>query len=158
MSVPLPIITRRLQFCMGHRIVNHESKCCHFHGHNYVVYLHARSKDGIRLDSLGRVVDFSVLKKYVGGWIEDNWDHGMTMWSQDPYAPLWIGVSDTLNLPGNDNGKYFLLNDNPTAENLASYLLHEVCPSVIPAKYNIEVFKVILHETENCSATAQLEE
>src|SRR5262245_33453245 len=72
--------TRRLQFSAGHRVFQHESKCANIHGHNYVVLLHAEAD---RLDKIGRVIDFSVLKAKFGTWIEDWWDHGMIYWERD---------------------------------------------------------------------------
>ena len=76
--------TRRIQFCAGHRVKNHESKCRNLHGHNYVVWITAKLDAGT--DELGRVVDFSVLKARIGGWIEDAWDHGFILWDQDDEA------------------------------------------------------------------------
>ena len=60
--------TRRIQFCAGHRVLGHENKCANAHGHNYVAYISARSND---LDKVGRVIDFSVLKEKIGGWIDE---------------------------------------------------------------------------------------
>jgi hypothetical protein len=53
-------IVRRIAFSAGHRVHGHESKCRHFHGHNYVAYFHALPRRG--LDPLGRVIDFGVIK------------------------------------------------------------------------------------------------
>ena len=50
--------TRRIQFCAGHRVMGHEGKCRNLHGHNYVVFVTAQADE---LDSVGRVIDFSVL-------------------------------------------------------------------------------------------------
>ena len=50
---------RKIYFCYGHRVMNHESKCATLHGHNGVIWVHAVPTQG--LDQLGRVVDFSVL-------------------------------------------------------------------------------------------------
>lgn len=42
-------------FCAGHRVVGHENKCRHLHGHNYRVTFYCESQE---LDGVGRVVDF----------------------------------------------------------------------------------------------------
>src|SRR5262249_24520110 len=47
---------RRITFCTGHRVLRHEGKCAHLHGHNYTAIVHAAAPD---LDGLGRVVDFA---------------------------------------------------------------------------------------------------
>jgi 6-pyruvoyltetrahydropterin/6-carboxytetrahydropterin synthase len=140
---------RRLQFCAGHRVYKHESKCGHLHGHNYVVFFHARVQaeakqkrgGGAGLDELGRVIDFAVLKERFAPWIESNWDHGFILWEKDTEA---IAALKTLS-----EQKMFLLKANPTAENMALHLLQVVAPAVL-AGSGVEVTKVVLWETENC--------
>jgi 6-pyruvoyltetrahydropterin/6-carboxytetrahydropterin synthase len=138
---------RKLQFCAGHRVYKHESKCAHLHGHNYLVYIHAQAKDDAegeavsQLDALGRVIDFSVLKEKFSQWIEQNWDHGFILWQEDLEA-----IAAMKTLPGQ---KLFLLGKNPTAENLAHYLLAEVAP-VLLRDTGVKVVKIVLWETENC--------
>lgn len=138
---------RRIQFCAGHRVVNHESKCRNLHGHNYVAFIHARAPE---LDAIGRVIDFSVLKERVGGWIDVHWDHGLVLWAQDPMCD----VVDMADNHGFDQ-KHWLIPENPTAENMADYLLRAVCADEL-AGTGVEVFKVVLWETENCYAEASL--
>jgi len=130
---------RRLQFCCGHRVYRHESKCAHLHGHNYVVFFHAGADEG--LDALGRVIDFGVLKEKFAAWIDDNWDHGFILWEQDMEA---IAALSAL-----DKQKLFLLPNNPTAENMAMHLLNVVSPLVLSGT-GVKVSKIVLWETENC--------
>ncbi len=78
----MPECTRRLQFCCGHRVMRHESKCAHLHGHNYVAFFTASAQ----LDDVGRVIDFSVIKERVGGWIDEFWDHGFVLNEEDEGA------------------------------------------------------------------------
>ena len=136
--------TRRLQFCSGHRVHGHEGKCRHLHGHNYVVMLTA-SADA--LDNLGRVIDFSVLKARLGGWIDQHWDHGCVIWDGDTEAQAAVLACQP--------AKLFLLPSNPTAENMADYLLRVVGPEVL-ADTGIGLTAVRLWETENCYADAKL--
>lgn len=145
--------TRRIQFCSGHRVMGHESKCAHLHGHNYVVEITATAE----LDSIGRVIDFSVLKERVGGWIETNWDHGFVLHEHDRTGMAAMSCfSDEMSL-GNKafTQKLYLMPMNPTAENMADYLLNIVCPKVLDG-LGIVVTKVVVHETENCKAEATL--
>jgi 6-pyruvoyltetrahydropterin/6-carboxytetrahydropterin synthase len=136
--------TRRIQFCAGHRVFGHEGKCRHLHGHNYVVMLTA-SADA--LDNLGRVIDFSVLKARLGGWIDQHWDHGCVIWDGDTEAQAAVLACQP--------AKLFLLPSNPTAENMADYLLRVVGPEVL-ADTGIGLTAVRLWETENCYADATL--
>jgi len=145
--------TRRIQFCMGHRVMRHESKCAHLHGHNYVA-LFTASAD---LDDVGRVIDFSVLKVLLGGWIDAHWDHGFVLYEKDHDA---IAALESFE-PAAGMSKYnerrqklFLLPSNPTAENIADYLLKVVCPDRLKDT-GVVVTKVRLWETENCYADAE---
>jgi 6-pyruvoyltetrahydropterin/6-carboxytetrahydropterin synthase len=136
---------RRYQFCAGHRIVGHGGKCINIHGHNYVAEIHARANE---LNDLGMVVDFSVLKERVGGWIDDNLDHTFIA-SPDEREEVLQCLSNT------NKKRAFKLPYNPTAENIAKYILEEVCPKLMEDT-GVVVYKIVLWETENCHATAEL--
>lgn len=137
--------TRRLTFCAGHRILGHENKCATAHGHNYAVLFTAHVAE---LDSLGRVVDFSVLKAKLGGWLEQYWDHTFLVYDKD------VVLLELLQKAGGPKAP-FVCPFNPTAENMAQYLLHVVGPEVL-AGSGVKLVKVELWETENCSATCEL--
>lgn len=139
------LATRRIQFCAGHRVHNHESECRNLHGHNYVVFFTARGIDRDK-DELGRVIDFSVLKEKLGGWIFDNWDHGFLVWEDD------LKIVRLLRELGH---KTYQLPYNPTAENMADYLLNVVGPMTLKTT-GVRLIKVVLWETENCYAEAEL--
>lgn len=138
--------TRRIQFCAGHRVMDHESKCRNLHGHNYVVYFTAELDT--TLDSLGRVVDFSVLKALFGGWIDENWDHGFVLFEKDKEA---ISVLSTM-----ENQKIAYMPYNPTAENMAHYLLHDLAPELLADHEGLRLVKVRVEETENCAAEVSI--
>ena len=53
-------VMRKVAFCAGHRLLNHEGKCANLHGHNYLVEFHIT---GNEVDDLGRVVDFADIKR-----------------------------------------------------------------------------------------------
>ena len=137
---------RRIQFAAGHRVFQHESKCRNLHGHNYVAFFHARAESG--LDAIGRVIDFSVLKQRLGGWVDENWDHGFLVWEKDAEA-----LEAVRRVPGQ---KVYVTKRNPTAENMALELLHEVGPRVL-AGTGVMLTRVVLWETENCYAEVQVD-
>lgn len=143
--------TRRFQFCAGHRVMLHESKCRHLHGHNYIALLTAAAEDG-ELDDIGRIIDFSVLKERIGGWIDREWDHGFVLWRKD--LPATQALSHFSGAEGIVQKLYFL-DANPTAEVMARYLLEVVGPEVLGGT-GVQLVKVELWETENCKATATL--
>lgn len=138
-------ITRRLEFDAGHRILGHEGKCRHLHGHRYVAEITVRAD---ALDNLGRVIDFSVIKEKVGGWIDENWDHNILLHPDDPlfklnesvaYSPKYdevFGGRKPFVMPGETN--------NPTAENL-SWVLFQQAKKLLPSY--LQVINVRLYET-----------
>lgn len=139
--------TRRLTFCAGHRVYGHESKCSNLHGHNYVIEATATGS----LDSVGRIIDFSVIKDRLGKWLDDNWDHGMILHSLDRWA---IHAVETLECASAKKQKLYLMDENPTAENMAIHLL-DICGKLFEDA-GIVIETIIVHETENCYARADL--
>ena len=137
---------RKIHFCYGHRVMNHESKCATCHGHNGVLWVYARPKTS--LDELGRVVDFSVLKEKIGSWVDKYWDHNFLVNREDEIVYQALKVMPRKKEP-------FLCDFNPTAENMAEYLLKEICPDLMK-DYDIEVHKIVLYETENCYVEVEL--
>jgi 6-pyruvoyltetrahydropterin/6-carboxytetrahydropterin synthase len=137
-------VVRRIAFSAGHRLYGHENCCAHLHGHNYVAYFHAKAE---KLDALGRVVDFAVLKERLGGWIDAHWDHGFIVYREDAEARNALEAVR--------GQKVFLLDENPTVENLARYLLHVVAPQQL-ADTAVSVHRIELWETENCCAEVSL--
>ncbi len=157
--------TRRFQFCAGHRVYGHESKCAHLHGHNYVVLVTARpvgnmlrSTESTALDSLGRVIDFSVIKRLLGEWIDQKWDHGFILFAEDnQMRQLMSRLPIDQSVVGGvlPIQKLYLMQSNPTAENMAQHLLVDICPMLF-TPLGIEICKVRVWETENCYADASL--
>lgn len=145
----------------GHRVVGHESKCRHLHGHNYRVHFICSSDD---LDSVGRVIDFGVIKEKLCMWIEDNWDHKFLAWKEDP---LMQGIINLLDSDENDGEPYLVPGKedatfresivfvpfNPTAENMAQYLLGVIGPVQLMGT-GVTLIQVTVGETAKCSATA----
>lgn len=138
--------TRRISFCAGHRVHRHESKCRNLHGHQYEAELTACGKTSPQ-DALGRVIDFSVLKERLGGWIDKQWDHGFIIDSADDEALTALRA-----VPGQ---KIYQMPENPTAENMAKHLLHDIAPLVL-SDTAVEIVRVRLWETPNCYAEVSL--
>lgn len=138
-------IERKLSFDAAHRLVNHSGKCQYLHGHRYTVTVSISSS----LDAIGRVIDFSVVKDYLGKWIEENWDHNTILNAED--KTLIEGVLLFCKPPGP-----YLLAYNPTAENLAKHLLMTVCPLLF-AESGVTVKAIRIDETPNCSAIVEEE-
>jgi len=156
-------ITRCLEFDAGHRIYGHESKCAHIHGHRYTVLITCRPNHG--LDDIGRVIDFGVIKAKVGTWIDENLDHGMLLYVKDPLCDVWryfgnhemkaMVVSNNISnrIFDIDRQKHFIMDNNPTAENIAK-LIYQKTYDLLGVAYSgsIRIVRVVVKETPNCSA------
>jgi 6-pyruvoyltetrahydropterin/6-carboxytetrahydropterin synthase len=134
--------TRRIEFDAAHRVMLHESKCKYLHGHRYVIEATFQAE---ALDTLGRVVDFGVIKERLGGWIDRYWDHNTVLCERD--RVLGECIANQL------QQTVFYLPDNPTAEVMAAYLLETVCP-VLFADTDVRCVGIRLYETPNCYADA----
>lgn len=132
-------ITRRLEIDAGHRLRDHEGKCRNVHGHRYRFDVTVLAP---KLDALGRVIDFSVIKAKLGGWLDAHWDHACIVEDGDPLLD-W--------LRGND-ARYYVTLVPPTAENLAAIVLAVARGLLRP--HDIEVVRVRCYETPNCWSDA----
>jgi 6-pyruvoyltetrahydropterin/6-carboxytetrahydropterin synthase len=150
------IATRYHDFSCGHRVVGHESKCALLHGHNYRVHFTCAAT---ALDPVGRVLDFSVIKEKLCMWVENKWDHKFLAYSNDPVMHKIVDTVDELQR-SSDTILVVLQSIvwvpfNPTAENMADYLLREVGPRVLKGT-GVTLTQVTIDETRKCSATASL--
>jgi 6-pyruvoyltetrahydropterin/6-carboxytetrahydropterin synthase len=147
-------IMRVFEIDAGHRLHNHEGKCKDLHGHRYKFCIYFTSLD---LDTLDRVIDFGEVKRRIGGWLEENWDHGMILNMEDPISRLWI--DESLDKPNRIESpllgqKFYLTAGNPTAENLASHLF--TIANDLMNGTEVKVSRVECYETPNCMAFAEL--
>jgi len=127
-------VTRQIDFCYGHRLLNYDGKCKYLHGHNGRAVITIESPD---LDERGMVLDFSDIKKVVSTWIDDTLDHRMILNKNDPAVASLQELGEPLHL----------IDDNPTAETIAR-LIYE-----FTATHGFPVAEVQLWETPNCFAT-----
>ena len=99
-------VTKRIEFCYGHRLLDYGGICKHPHGHNALAEIEVRTD---ALDNRNMVCDFSDIKRQVKGWIDRELDHKMILRHDDPLvAPLQL-----LGEP------IFLVDANPTVELIA---------------------------------------
>lgn len=143
-TVPINIM-RRFTFCAGHRLVGHEGKCQNLHGHNYVAEFYVTGQEQ---DAVGRILDFKLLKQKCNGWLDENWDHAFILWDQDSNALQAIRSCQP--------HRVYELPYNPTAENMAKYLLEEVCPEILQDT-GATAYKIRVWESEETYAEVTLE-
>lgn len=136
----------------GHRVVGHENKCRHLHGHNYRIHFVCEAD---QLDSVGRVIDFGVIKEKLCMWVENNWDHKFLAWENDP---VMNAACDALgDTHRNDSHLMFAESIvftpfNPTAENMAQHLVEVIGPQQL-AGTGVTLVSVRIEETAKCSAS-----
>ena len=140
---------------VGHRVHNHESKCAHLHGHNYRVHFEVVAP---ALDAVGRVMDFSVIKERLCEWLEEKWDHKFLAWTGDPLMKALCDAMDKFQVgreaAASDMlyGSLVLVPFNPTAENMAQYLVEVVGPSQLFGT-GCTLQRVVIEETRKCSCS-----
>jgi 6-pyruvoyltetrahydropterin/6-carboxytetrahydropterin synthase len=126
----------------GHKVYGHEGKCSYLHGHNYRVHFYIKGDT----DSIGRVLDFSVIKEKLCYWLENNFDHRFLVWKEDPDSLKLFNIDNTV----------VITEFNPTAENIAKYLVDEIAPLQLKGT-NCKLIKCEVEETRKCSAIYESE-
>ncbi len=127
-------VTKRIEFCYGHRLLDYDGICRHPHGHNAVAEIEIRTE---ALDSRNMVVDFNDIKRLVKGWIDRELDHKMILRRDDPLvAPL-----QALGEP------VYLVDANPTVELIARLIFTQA------KEQGFHVVRVRVWETPTSFAT-----
>lgn len=127
-------VTREIDFCYGHRLLNYDGKCRFLHGHNGRAII---TIEAATLDERGMVLDFSDIKRVVSRWIDEALDHKMLLHKSDPIVPILQAQGEPV----------FLMDVNPTAENIARLIYDYTATQGFP------IVEAVLWETPNCFAT-----
>lgn len=126
-------VSREIDFCYGHRLLNYPGKCRHLHGHNGRVVI---TFEASGLDDRGMVLDFSEIKRVVSRWIDEHLDHRMILNRADPVVPMLQELNEPM----------FLIDVNPTAESIAKLIFD------VARQQGFPVVDVRLWETPRCCA------
>jgi 6-pyruvoyltetrahydropterin/6-carboxytetrahydropterin synthase len=121
-------VTKRIEFCYGHRLLDYDGICRHPHGHNGLVEVEVRSG---QLDKRNMVCDFSDIKRVVKGWIDRDLDHKMLLRKDDPLVKALQQLGEPV----------YLCESNPTAEHIAKIIYQHAAGEGLP------VVRVKLWET-----------
>jgi 6-pyruvoyltetrahydropterin/6-carboxytetrahydropterin synthase len=128
------LVTKRIDFCYGHRLLDYDGICKHPHGHNAVVEVDVRTNE---LDSRNMVVDFSDVKRVVKGWIDRELDHKMILRHDDPLVQPLQALGEPV----------YVIDTNPTVERIASLSFETARAEGLP------VVRVTVWETPTSWAT-----
>ena len=126
-------VSREIDFCYGHRLLNYDGKCRFLHGHNGRVEIEL---EGESLDARGMLIDFGDIKSGMKQWIDKHLDHRMILRRDDPAIPFIAAQGEP----------YFAVDENPTAENIAKLIFEEARRQGFP------VVRVVLWETPDSFA------
>jgi 6-pyruvoyltetrahydropterin/6-carboxytetrahydropterin synthase len=127
-------VTKHIDFCYGHRLLNYDGKCRHLHGHNGRVEVRIQAD---QLDARGMVLDFADIKQTIKNWIDETLDHRMLLHKDDPILPVLKQRGEAL----------YVMDENPTAENIAKLIFAHARSNGLP------VVEVQLWETPTSSAS-----
>ncbi|MFH1857844.1 MAG: 6-carboxytetrahydropterin synthase [Candidatus Omnitrophota bacterium] len=127
-------VTCVIHFCYGHRLLNYDGKCNHFHGHNGKLEIQLEAK---KLDPRGMVLDFQDIKLAIKQWVDENLDHRMILNRKDPLLQALIKAGEPV----------FTIDGNPTAEAIAKIIYDHTISQGFPTQ------EVRLWETESSSAS-----
>lgn len=126
-------VTKEIEFCYGHRLMNYDGPCSRVHGHNGKVEIEIK---GENLDDRSMVRDFSDIKHEVKSWIDNKIDHTMLLREDDPLVEVFREQGEP----------FYLMEKNPTAESIA-----ELIYNYASEKYSVS--KITLWETSTSHAT-----
>ncbi len=126
-------VTKRIDFCYGHRLLNYDGVCRYPHGHNAVAEIEVQAD---QLDARSMVCDFTDIKRIVKGWIDAELDHKMILRRDDPLVGALRGLGEPV----------FLVDANPTAECLAKLIFDYASSQQLP------VVRVTVWETPSSYA------
>jgi 6-pyruvoyltetrahydropterin/6-carboxytetrahydropterin synthase len=115
-------------FSSAHQLRGYQGKCENLHGHNYKIEIYARGRE---LDNIGLLVDFGELKTAADEVVQ------------------YLDHRNINELPPFD------VELNPSAENLARYILERVASRV--GDERVQIYKVRCFETPTSIATYQID-
>jgi len=141
------IISKEIEFDMGHRIPHHKSKCRSPHGHRYklIVYLMGDVLDLEGESDHGMVMDFSDIKKILMEEIDEQFDHAFVYWEKDEALCDFYEKEDHF--------KSVKVSFTPTVENLAGWFFHQLHVRFMDTYgNNLTLNAVELFETPTCKA------
>jgi 6-pyruvoyltetrahydropterin/6-carboxytetrahydropterin synthase len=127
-------VTKRIEFCYGHRLLDYDGICKHPHGHNAVAEIEVRTGT---LDPRNMVCDFSDIKRVVKGWIDTHIDHQMVLRYDDPLVEPLRALGEPI----------FIVQSNPTVEHIAKVIFDYTRSQALP------VVRVTVWETPTSCAS-----
>jgi len=139
------LISKEIEFDLGHRVSTHGSKCRNPHGHRYRVRVTCKGQiiDDPKRPDHGMLIDFGNLKTIMNLRIHDVLDHGFAVWEHDQI------MRDVLEEVSDENDwNYILFPLIPTAENIARWSWMQIAKDIEEEfDGDLELYEVAVWET-----------
>ena len=101
-------VTKRIDFCYGHRLLDYDGICKHPHGHNAVAEIEVRTGPARQPQHGLRLQRHQADRQ---GWIDRELDHKMILRRDDPLVKPLQALGEPM----------YLLESNPTVERIARF-------------------------------------
>jgi len=150
-------VTKKFNFPIGHCLLNYDGPCANIHGHNIDLEVTFGIRHYMSLDNAGFVIDFNEIKKGIGSWVEESFDHAFFVNPMD---------ASMLKLLMDRNSKHIIMPNNilqygdhtglynPTMENIA--LIIGVKAYNFAHLKNLIFIKVRLYESDTSFCEIEL--
>lgn len=137
-------VAREFTFDSAHRLFGYNGKCANIHGHEYKLVVEFTTLKAKKLDEVGMIVDFGVIKRVITKYLEE-WDHVIILNHIDPLVEYL-----------EKEVKVKILHCNPTVENMIQIIAHDLMHLTYSLKQieNIDIVlqSITLYETNICYA------
>lgn len=134
-------VLTKIKFEYGHRLIRHQGKCRHLHGHSGEATIELTAES---LNDNDFVMDFGDIKAPLKAWVDEHWDHAYLANEADPLLPVI-----------REQGlKVFCFSSEPTAEVIAKCLFDHV-ETIVKLRPGVLLQRVVVQET--CSGLAVYE-
>tara|TARA_Y100000593_G_scaffold13994_3_gene26181 strand:+ start:9918 stop:10364 length:447 start_codon:yes stop_codon:yes gene_type:complete len=144
------LITKSVEFDMGHRVPYHKSKCKNPHGHRYkvevclqgdIVDIEGKSENGM-------VMDFKDVKEILMIYVHDKLDHKFMYWKKDMVMKNFFTE--------NHEFEYIEMPFTPTAENICEWIYKDLATRYKDVfNNNLRLYYVKLWETPTSVAISK---
>jgi len=139
------LISKEIEFDLGHRVSTHGSKCRNPHGHRYKVRVTCEGDiiDDVSRPDHGMLIDFGNLKTIMNKRIHDVLDHGFCVWENDHV------VRNMMEDEAHGQGwNYIVFPYIPTAENIARWSWEEIKDDIeVEFGNDLRLYEVAVWET-----------
>lgn len=138
------VVSKEIEWDMGHRVPNHKSKCRNPHGHRYKLRVHVSGPvvTDMGASDEGMVADFGDIKALMTKLVHDKLDHGFMVYQNDRDLGDWMAEARDI-----FDWNVIFVPFVPTAENMAKWIYDTLREPIEQLNGGLELLFVQLYET-----------